>query len=117
MVQQMIMNDPNIPPQLRTGLQQAVNNPAVVSQMANMMRDPSMLAHMEQAMASNPQGMMMPGMGGMPQQPFAPAAANNSTTSSNNNNNTNTSNPPRNDQAQTEEEMIAEAIRRSLEES
>jgi hypothetical protein len=108
MVQQMIQNDPNISPMHRNAMQQLAQNPAMLNQLSEMMQDPSMRAQMENMAAAGGGmppggmgGMMPPDMGGAGNPP-APQPGN--------------ALPPRNDQDQTEEEMIAEAIRRSLDE-
>jgi hypothetical protein len=119
MVQQMIQNDPNVSPMLRQSMQQLAQNPAMLQQVSQMMSDPSMRQQMQNMMASGGgRGGQMPA--GMPQ--FGGAGAgfgNNAPTAQppSSNNNTSAPPPPRDDQGQTEDEMIAEAIRRSLEES
>lgn len=113
MVQQMIQNDPNVSPMLRNSMQQLASNPAMLNQLSQMMSDPAMRSRMQSMMAAGGGGM--PGMGGMGMggmPGMAPPAPSNPI----NNNNNNNSNGG-NDQDQTEEEMIAEAIRRSLEEN
>lgn len=118
MVQQMIQNDPNVPPHVRNAMQQLGNNPAMLNQLSAMMSDPMMQAQLQTMMASGGipgVGGANPMMGGNYSRPPAQPSTNNnnnSTAATNNNNNS-----QMNDQQQTEEEMIAEAIRRSLEES
>lgn len=124
-VQQMMQNDPRMAnnPALRQSMQQLASNPAMMNQLTEMMRNPNMQSQMQSmmrdpAMQAQMQAMMsnggMGGMGGTggfgqnadgsaPPPPGQQA---------------NTGNQGRNggnDQQQTEEEMIAEAIRRSLE--
>ncbi|VEU44455.1 unnamed protein product [Pseudo-nitzschia multistriata] len=93
MLQQMIRSDPSVSPMLRQHLEQLSNNPAMLQQMARQMRDPATMAMFQRAMGEGgPPGPAAPPGGPAPQ-------------------------PPRNDSGQTEEEMIAEAIRRSLEDN
>lgn len=105
MVQEMMRNDPNVSPMMRQYMETMANNPAMLQQLSQRMQDPAVRAQLQRAMQQ--QGGM-PGMGGMPsgasqqpassQQPARPP-------------------PPQNDHGQTEEEMIAEAIRRSLQDN
>jgi hypothetical protein len=103
MVQQMIQNDPNVPPMLRQSITQLASNPAMLNQLSQMMSDPEMRSRIESMVGSNangmgsPGGFAMPGAGGL----GAPGGQPGNGAS---------------DTDQTEEEMIAEAIRRSLEE-
>ena len=121
MVQQMIQNDPNIPPHVRQTFQALSSNPAMMNQLSQMMNDPTMRAQMEAAMQAGGGGLGglggmggfgagMGGAGGMPPM-------NNNSTSGTGNTTGNNNSGGGNDQAQTEEEMIAEAIRRSLQDS
>ena len=98
MVQQMIMNDPNLPPHMRESMRQMVNNPAMMEQLSNMMSDPAQMERMRTMMGRGG-GMPAPPAGGTNPPPAARGAPSRAS-----------------DQDQTEEEMIAEAIRRSLEE-
>jgi hypothetical protein len=108
MVQQMIDNDPNIPPHVRQSIQSLGSNPAMMNQLSQMMSDPTVRRQMQSALGSGGGGGGMPNMGaGMPNM------MGNQAPPSNNNNNNNSSGD---DPSQTEDEMIAEAIRRSLEE-
>lgn len=111
MVQNMIQNDPRFAnnPQMRQGLETLASNPQMLNQVSSMMRDPAMQAQM-QSMMNAQGGMNMPaGMGAAP-------PANNTTVPNNNASGAHpaNNNNGQNDQEMTEEEMIAEAIRRSL---
>jgi hypothetical protein len=124
MVRNMIQNDPrfaNNPqlsqildnPQMLNQVSQMMSNPAMRSQMQSMMSDPAMRSQM-QSMMSNPamrsqMQSMMNGQGGIPAAPNPPAA--NPLNASGN------VQPRDADEEMTEEEMIAEAIQRSLRES
>ena len=113
MLQNMIRNDPNISPMVRQQMETMANNPAMLQQMMQRMQDPAVRAQFQRAMQSGG-GMGMPSGAGMPSMGMPPTASNNNNTS----NPTVAPNPPpRDDQGQTEEEMIAEAIRRSLEDN
>lgn len=129
MVQQMIQNDPNVPPHVRQAMQQMANNPQMMQQVSQMMADPMIRQQMEAAMRSsgtaggggfpafgggmpnNNNNNNMPGMFGGASGSGMSNSSNSGTTNGGNNNNNN------NDQSQTEEEMIAEAIRRSLQDN
>eukprot|EP00549_Striatella_unipunctata_P011591 CAMPEP_0118722164 /NCGR_PEP_ID=MMETSP0800-20121206/31191_1 /TAXON_ID=210618 ORGANISM="Striatella unipunctata, Strain CCMP2910" /NCGR_SAMPLE_ID=MMETSP0800 /ASSEMBLY_ACC=CAM_ASM_000638 /LENGTH=417 /DNA_ID=CAMNT_0006630239 /DNA_START=107 /DNA_END=1360 /DNA_ORIENTATION=- len=113
MVQQMMQNDPRFAnnPMMREGMMQLANNPEMLSRVTSMMNNPAMRAQME--------AMMAAGGGGMPTPPNmfgAPPANNSNTNNSNNNNSSNSNNGGGSDSDMTEEEMIAEAIRRSMQE-
>lgn len=102
MVQEMMRNNPNVSPMMRQHLDTMANNPAMLQQMTQQMQNPAVRARLQQAMQQGG----MPGMGGMPGTNPTPRAQ--------------ASAPPpqpQNDEGQTEEEMIAEAIRRSLEDN
>ena len=108
MFQEMIRNNPNVPPETRRQMEAMASNPAMMQQLAQQMRSPAVQARLQRAMQSG----AVPGMGGMGMgggmgggapSPGGAAAA--------------PPPPPQNDQGQTEEEMIAEAIRRSLQDS
>jgi hypothetical protein len=108
MVQQLIQNDPNIPPMQRNMMQQLASNPAMLDQLSTMMSNPAMMSRMQSMMGAG-------GMPGMPPRfPTQPPLAG---ASSGNNDATNANRSAGNDQAQTEDEMIAEAIRRSLQDN
>eukprot|EP00531_Pseudo-nitzschia_arenysensis_P010149 CAMPEP_0116127908 /NCGR_PEP_ID=MMETSP0329-20121206/7082_1 /TAXON_ID=697910 /ORGANISM="Pseudo-nitzschia arenysensis, Strain B593" /LENGTH=419 /DNA_ID=CAMNT_0003622021 /DNA_START=124 /DNA_END=1383 /DNA_ORIENTATION=+ len=109
MVQQMMQNDPNVSPMLRQYMETMANNPAMLQQMAQRMQDPAVRAQLQRAMQQGgiPGMGGMPGMGSMPGTGNAPASSSRPAPPP----------PPQNDQGQTEEEMIAEAIRRSLEDN
>eukprot|EP00980_Cylindrotheca_fusiformis_P019851 scaffold6966_cov112-Cylindrotheca_fusiformis.AAC.29 len=128
MVQQMIQNDPNIPPHARQAMQSLSNNPAMMNQLSQMMmNDPMVRNQMMQSMGGT--GMpggggggtmmpnLMPGMSSMGGNAAANNNNNNSNANNTNNNNNNNTGGEGNDESTTEDEMIAEAIRRSLEES
>lgn len=116
MVQNMMRNDPRFAnnPQMQQSLEQMANNPQMLQQLSQMMSDPNMQQQMQSMMgAGGGMGGAGGGMGGMP--PFGganPGAGNNA----NANSGAGQQQSGPNDQSQTEEEMIAEAIRRSLEE-
>ncbi|CAB9509656.1 PUB domain [Seminavis robusta] len=113
MVQNAIRNDPRFAgdPMMRQSMETLANNPAMVQQIATMMRDPQMQQRMQQMAAAGGMG----GFGGAGMPPFG-AVPNNNASPGTNNNQQQQNAPGANDQDQTEEEMIAEAIRRSLEE-
>jgi hypothetical protein len=113
MVQQMIQNDPNVPPHLRQSIQQLSQNPAMLQQVSQMMQDPNMRAQMQTMMGNQAGGGMPPNFGGNNPGGFGAGTAPTGQANPNSNNNR----PAANDEDQTEDEMIAEAIRRSLEES
>ena len=96
MFQHMIRNDPRIAndPQMRQAMEMMASNPEMVQQMSQMMQDPMMRQQMEAMMQRTGGGP--PIGGGMPAPRAAPPQ------------------PPRSDEEMTEEEMIAEAIRRSM---
>ena len=117
-----MQNDPRIPPQMRDMMSQVASNPQMAQQIAQMMSNPAMRAQMEQTMQGAAGGsipnFMPPGTSSSTNAPgsfpnFMPPAAQNTT-----NNTSNTNNPPaRSDNEMTEDEMIAEAIRRSLQDN
>ncbi|OEU12743.1 hypothetical protein FRACYDRAFT_243999 [Fragilariopsis cylindrus CCMP1102] len=121
MIQQMMQNDPNISPMMRQQMEAMSNNPAMLQQMTQRMQDPTVQAQLRQAMAANGGGgganggggPMGGGMGGMMPNSnndagaAAPPAQQQQQQLQ----------PPRNDTNQTEDDMIAEAIRRSLEDA
>mmetsp|Transcript_11635 Transcript_11635/g.29434 ORF Transcript_11635/g.29434 Transcript_11635/m.29434 type:complete len:419 (-) Transcript_11635:48-1304(-) len=111
MVQQMMRNDPNVSPMMRQYMETMANNPAMLQQMTQRLQDPTVRAQMQQAMQQGGMPGMgmgeMPGMGGMPGAGTSLAPSSRPAPPP----------PPQNDQGQTEEEMIAEAIRRSLEDN
>lgn len=113
MIQDMIRNDPNVSPMMGTFLDQMANNPAMLQQVTQRMQDPAVRAQLESMMGGgggNGMPGMVPGlgMGGM----GTPGTANMAPSSQQQ-----SSQQEGSDQDQTEDEMIAEAIRRSLEES
>mmetsp|Transcript_52491 Transcript_52491/g.127094 ORF Transcript_52491/g.127094 Transcript_52491/m.127094 type:complete len:470 (-) Transcript_52491:2169-3578(-) len=131
MVQNMLQNDPSVPPQMRQHMEQLTNNPQMLDMMAQSMQDPMVRSQMAQAMAMR--GSMGPsapgGFGGMPSNfgnPSAAAAAApaagpgaqpSSSTQQTQQQGGGSGGSGGGDTNQTEEDMIAEAIRRSLEES
>jgi len=120
MVQQMMRNDPNVSPMLRQYMETMANNPAMLQQVAQRMQDPAVRAQMQQAMQNGgmPGGMGgMGGGGGMGMPPAANANAGSTTNASAPPQQQQPPRQPQNDQGQTEEEMIAEAVRRSLEDN
>jgi len=114
MVQQMMRNNPDISPSMRQDMETLSNNPAALQQITQRMQDPAVQAQMRQAMSAagngNAGGGMGGGMGGMGNMMMP-------------NNNATGAAPVQqqrqrgNDSNQTEDEMIAEAIRRSLEDN
>jgi len=110
MIQQMMRNDPNASPMMRQYMETMANNPAMLQQMTQRMQDPAVRAQLQRAMQSG----TMPGMGGMGGMPGAGAGT---APTANAENATAPPPQPQNDQGQTEAEMIAEAIRRSLEDN
>jgi len=116
MFQQMMRNDPNIPPMLR----QMVNDPAMMRQMAQQMRNPAVQAQMRQAMSGIGGSMMgSSGDGGRigNNMSTSTVAGTNIAPMASNNNAASSTQQSGNDQDQTEDDMIAEAIRRSLEDN
>lgn len=109
MVQHMMRNDPRFAnnPMLHQSMEQLVNNPQMLDQISQMMSDPTMRNQM-QAMMGRAGGM--PGaMSGMPPaQPAAPQGQQQQNSSAA---------PAMSDQEMTEEEMLQEAIQRSLRET
>jgi len=106
MVQNMLRNNPrfaNSP--MRQQIEQMVNNPQMLQQVSQMMQNPDLMnamMNMSGGMGGNMPGMGdMPGMGGMPSQSQQGVGNGSEGT----------------DQEMTEEEMIQEAIRRSLNEN
>jgi hypothetical protein len=116
MMQEMMRNNPNIPPSMRQQMETIVNNPAMIDQIARQMQNPAMRAHMEAMMATRGSGTTMPGF--MPSTtPSGDGSMGGTTNNLISSTSSSRSRPSQgNDQDQTEEEMIAEAIRRSLEE-
>mmetsp|Transcript_52493 Transcript_52493/g.127103 ORF Transcript_52493/g.127103 Transcript_52493/m.127103 type:complete len:475 (-) Transcript_52493:2173-3597(-) len=129
MVQNMLQNDPSVPPQMRQHMEQLTNNPQMLDMMAQSMQDPMVRSQMAQAMAMR--GSMGPsapgGFGGMPSNFGSPSAAAapaaapgaqlSSSTQQSQQQGGGNGRSGGGDTNQTEEDMIAEAIRRSLEES
>jgi hypothetical protein len=131
MVQNMLRSDPRITgnPMAAQALDELANNPALAAQLAQMSADPRM-----QQLMQNPEQMQqmmqmaqaMPGLGGgaagLPPLQWGgapPAQARPDPGPSNADSNASNGNRGggSDDAEQTEEEMIAEAIRRSLEDS
>ncbi len=117
MIQDMIRNDPNVSPMMGAYLEQMANNPAMLEQVTQRMQDPAVRAQMQGFMVGAAAGGALPGMtpgvgmGGITtatSQASAPAMRQPVQQQQQ---------PLGSDQDQTEDEMIAEAIRRSLEES
>jgi hypothetical protein len=115
MVQEMIRNNPNISPQMRSQFEAITSNPAMMDQIARQMQNPAAMEQMQAMMnargGAGGFGGGMPGTGAGAGSFGGTAPTPEGTTQINQ--------PPAqgNDQDQTEEEMIAEAIRRSLEDS
>jgi hypothetical protein len=102
MVQHMMRNDPRFAnnPMLHQSMEQLVNNPQMLDQISQMMSDPTMRNQMQ---------AMMGRAGGMPPaQPAAPQGQQQQNSSAA---------PAMSDQEMTEEEMLQEAIQRSLRET
>jgi hypothetical protein len=119
-MQQLIQNDPTVSPMLRQYLETMANNPAMLGQVAQQMQDPALRAQLHSIMASGDsatRGFGMPrGVGGY-EMPGGGGGGVGAPSNVNNSNNASSAGQQSNDQDQTEEEMIAEAIRRSLEET
>lgn len=115
MVQQLMRNDPNVSPMMRQYMETMANNPAVQQQMSQRMtqrmQDPAIQARLRAAMQSGD----IPGMGGM--AGMAPSTGGSGTNAAAAATPQQPPPPPQNDQGQTEDEMMAEAIRRSLEDN
>jgi len=112
MVQQMMRNNPDISPSMRQDMATLSNNPAMLQQMTQRMQDPAVQAQMRQAMSAAGNGGGGGGGGGGMGNMMMP------------NSNATGAAPVQqqqqqrgNDSNQTEDEMIAEAIRRSLEDN
>lgn len=100
MMQQMLRNDPNITPMMRQHMERLSANPAMMQQMASQMQNPTVQAQLRQAMTQNGTTTTgAEGNEGAAQQQQQGGGGDG------------------NDQSQTEDEMIAEAIRRSLQDS
>ncbi|KAL7576845.1 hypothetical protein ACA910_013858 [Epithemia clementina (nom. ined.)] len=139
MIQQQMAQDPQFDG-LRSMIQQVANDPHMAQQMAQMMQSPQLQHHLHQAMmqgtdprqaaaaaaaagafahlrgGNGSRGSTTPSRSTVPSTTSGSgsgASNNNTNNTTNNNNNTNS----RSDNELTEEEMIAEAIRRSLQES
>jgi len=100
MVQNMMRNHPDVAnyPMGQQLLEQLSSNPEMLNMISQTMRDPARMQQMQQMMQSR-------GLGNMPNQNQAPAGSGS----------TQQGQPSAaSDQQVTEEEMIAEAIRRSL---
>jgi hypothetical protein len=110
MIQSMIRNDPQFAnnPMLQNMLTELAANPQLAAQLSGMMRDPMVRRQVDQL--RNTHGGQIP-LNNITQMPTgrAPASTNNQPTTS-----TQSSSQ---DADQTEEELIAEAIRRSLQDS
>eukprot|EP00538_Stauroneis_constricta_P006857 CAMPEP_0119548142 /NCGR_PEP_ID=MMETSP1352-20130426/2133_1 /TAXON_ID=265584 /ORGANISM="Stauroneis constricta, Strain CCMP1120" /LENGTH=424 /DNA_ID=CAMNT_0007593327 /DNA_START=35 /DNA_END=1312 /DNA_ORIENTATION=+ len=120
-LQQMIQNDPNVSPMMRQSMQQIASNPAMLSQLSQMMNDPNMRSQLESMIGGGGGGGAFGGNGAMPggfmgggAQQQAPPGQQQQQQQQGGANSSN--NDGANDQDQTEEEMIAEAIRRSMNE-
>ena len=118
MFSEMLRNDPNVSPMMRQYMESMRNNPAAMEQMMTRMRDPAVMENFRREMETRGAGMP----GGFAPAGSHPAAAGHSTT---NTAATGTGSAaaaapppqPQNDPDTTEDEMIAEAIRRSLQEN
>lgn len=105
-------SNPNISPLMRQQMEAISSNPGMIDQLSRQMQNPAMRAHMEAMMAAGRPGDG--GIGGfnamgsarLPQRPPSQQQTGQPQQQ-----------PQSNDQDQTEEDMIAEAIRRSLEEN
>jgi hypothetical protein len=119
----MLRNDPSVPPEVRQQFEMLANNPAMLDSLTQRFQDPAMRSQIEAAMASGaaasrggmgigPAWNQMMNSGG-----GAGGGGGGGGVPSNTNTSSSSANNGVNDQEQTEEEMIAEAIRRSLEEN
>jgi hypothetical protein len=103
-------------------MEDMVNNPALLDLMARGMRNPAMRARLETAMTAQGFGPSMSGsipVSTSPSGTGSMAGTNTNIPISPSSSSSTVPRPPSqgNDQDQTEEDMIAEALRRSLEES
>jgi hypothetical protein len=115
----MLRNDPSVPPEVRQQFEMLANNPAMLDSLTQRFQDPTMRSQIEAAMASGA-AASRGGMGIGPawnQMMNSGGGAGGGGVPSNTNTSSSSANNGVNDQEQTEEEMIAEAIRRSLEEN
>jgi hypothetical protein len=116
-IREMIRNDPNFSPMMGAYLEQVANNPAMLEQVTQRMQDPAVRAQMQGFMGGAAAGGALPGMtpgigmGGITTA-TSPAHA-----SSMRQPGLQQQQQLGSDQDQTEDEMIAEAIQRSFEES
>lgn len=114
MIQNMLRNDPNVSPMMGAHLEQLANNPALLEQVTQRMQDPAVRAQLQGMMGGADSGGgvpgMMAGLGGF-------GAGTGSTANASTAHNAPQRQGQGSDQDQTEDEMIAEAIRRSLDES
>ena len=91
-------------------MEQLANNPQMMSQLSQMMNDPTMRSRMQAMMG--PTGGMTSGTGSLLPTQLSAQQGQQRQIRSNNHSNT-----PMSDQEMTEEEMLQEAIQRSLRES
>jgi hypothetical protein len=131
MIQNMIRADPNVSPMVGAYLEQMANNPSMMEEVTRRMQDPTVRAQLQQAMrgvGGGGAGGMMPGMmGGGVMGPDGTTINRGNVANSSPYSTQPRPNPPPpphqqqqgggSDEDLTEDEMIAEAIRRSLEES
>lgn len=110
MVQNAMRSDPRFAndPAMLQGLESLASNPAMMNQLSQMMQNPAMQRQL-QSMMSATGANANPG-GGWNSQAFPGAGTANGATD----NNGQVGAPAVSDEEMTEEEMIAEAIRRSL---
>jgi len=101
MVQQIMQNDPRFSgnPMVQNSIDQLASNPQLIQQLSEYMRDPGMRSRMQN---------LMSGSTGPAMQPGAAQAVSSGQ---------NEHNQGQSDEAMTEEEMLQEAIQRSLRES
>ena len=106
MVQNMIRNDPRL--RDNPMVDQLMNNPAMLQQVSQAMQNPAMAQRMQQVAADVARGGFQGGFGS------APSASNSSVPSNGGSGGTGNQQRGESDEQTIEEEMIAEAIRRSL---
>lgn len=106
-MQEMIRNNPNVTPQMRSQFEAIASNPAMIEQVARQMQNPQAMAQMQAMMNARGAGMpgAMPNTGAFGGTSTAPAAGGGASQSSNNN--AATGQGQGNDQNQTEDEVSA----------
>jgi len=120
MVQQMMRNDPRFAnnPMAQQAMDQLASNPQMLSEVAQLMRDPNMQQQMQAMMQQQGAGGMPP-MGGFGNVagPMGAGTAAQAPQQQSPNQGQSSGNADANDEEMTEDQMIAEAIRRSLQDN